>query len=323
MRRRIFQAGSAVVKSVDRNLGIIHITPQVRSKRGWPCWWYLKVDGAKEGQPVTLSLTAADGEFRRGRVLSADWSQPDRAAISADNVTWTQTPKCQKANGTATYSIEAPAESFWMAWGPPFLPSHADVVLKSIKSRLPDATVFELARTRGGRSVRGIRIGGNADSGSPGHGVWVQARQHAWEAGASWVGRGFIEWLASDDPSAVNLRRVATVYYVPIMDVDNAAVGAGGKDAVPRDHNRDWDDKPHYPEVAAAGHGTDKNRAVFATVHRLRSWFVEHQQPARIRLLLRSVRRKAGRSECSRVCSHGQRLARESRTRNTRPEDSR
>ncbi|NDA68553.1 MAG: hypothetical protein EBY09_18285 [Verrucomicrobia bacterium] len=39
---------------------------------------------------------------------------------------------------------------------------------------------------------------------------------------------------------------------MPIMDVDNAATGNGGKEAAPRDHNRDWDDSPVYPEVAAA-----------------------------------------------------------------------
>ena len=247
-----FPGGSANVKSVDRDTGVIHIAPQVRSERGWPCWWYLKVDGAKAGQSVTLKLSANSREFRPGRVLNAAWSQPDRAAMSVDNVTWTQTPECQKDGGVATYRIEAPAESFWLAWGPPFLPTHADDVLESIKSKLPHATMFELAKTRGGRSVRGIQIGSDSDADSPRYGVWVQARQHAWEAGSSWVGRGFIEWLASDDQAAVNLRGVATVYYVPIMDVDNVALGAGGKDAVPRDHNRDWDDRPHYPEVAAA-----------------------------------------------------------------------
>ncbi|MBC8290440.1 MAG: zinc carboxypeptidase [Planctomycetes bacterium] len=247
-----FAGGSANVKSIDRNSGIIHFTPRVRSERGWPCWWYLKVDGAKVDQTITLKLTANRKPYRPGRILSADWSQPHRAAISIDNVVWTQTTKCQKQAGVATYVIKAPAESFWLAWGPPFLPSHADEVLESIKAKLPRATMFELAKTRGGRSVRGIRVGGNADKDPPEYGVWVQARQHAWEAGSSWVGRGFVEWLASDDQAAINLRRIATVYYVPIMDVDNAAMGAGGKDAVPRDHNRDWDDKPHYPEVTAA-----------------------------------------------------------------------
>ena len=247
-----FPGGSAVVKSIDRKSRTIHITPTVRSQRGWPCWWYLKVEGAVRGQVVKLKLTAAEGEYRTGRVLTASWSQPDRAVVSVDNVNWKQTPSCQRQAAAATYAIEAPAKSFWVAWGPPFMSSQADQVLRSIKSRLPRATVFELAKTRGGRPVRGIRIGDAPQKDPATYGVWIQARQHAWEAGSSWVGRGFAEWLAGDDPAASKLRRSASVYYVPIMDVDNVEIGSGGKDAVPRDHNRDWDDNPHYPEVAAA-----------------------------------------------------------------------
>lgn len=247
-----FPGGSAVVNAIDAEAGVVEVSPHVQSNRGWPCWWYFRIDGATVGQSITLKMTANKEVFRPGRTLSANWSQPDRAAISVDNVKWTQTAKCQKKGGIATYMINAPSETFWLAWGPPFLPSHADEVLKSVKTKLPEATLFELAKTRGGRSVRGIRIGNESKSDARRYGVWIQARQHAWEAGSSWVGRGFIDWLASDDESAVDLRRIATIHYVPIMDVDNAAVGAGGKDAVPRDHNRDWDDKPHYPEVAAA-----------------------------------------------------------------------
>jgi hypothetical protein len=58
--------------------------------------------------------------------------------------------------------------------------------------------------------------------------------------------------VASDDPVAIELRNKATICVVPIMDVDNVANGMGGKEAVPRDHNRDWDDNPVYPEVRAA-----------------------------------------------------------------------
>ena len=66
------------------------------------------------------------------------------------------------------------------------------------------------------------------------------------------MGRGFIAWAASDDPAAAELRKIATIHFIPIMDIDNVAIGAGGKDAIPRDHNRDWSDEPAYPEVAAA-----------------------------------------------------------------------
>ena len=36
----------------------------------------------------------------------------------------------------------------------------------------------------------------------------------------------------------------AEIVLVPIMDIDNAATGNGGKDALPQDHNRDWSDQP-------------------------------------------------------------------------------
>ena len=83
-------------------------------------------------------------------------------------------------------------------------------------------------------------------------GVWVQARQHAWESGSSWVAQGFGEWLVSDSPDAAWLRQHAEVFLVPIMDVDNTATGNGGKNAQPQDHNRDWSELPHWKETAAA-----------------------------------------------------------------------
>jgi hypothetical protein len=83
-------------------------------------------------------------------------------------------------------------------------------------------------------------------------GVWVQARQHAWESGSSWVAQGFGEWLLSDDADAAWLRQHAEIFLVPIMDVDNTATGNGGKDALPQDHNRDWSPQPHWNEVRAA-----------------------------------------------------------------------
>ncbi|MDB4637991.1 M14 family zinc carboxypeptidase, partial [bacterium] len=133
-----------------------------------------------------------------------------------------------------------------------YLPADADAVLRLAKEKLPTAEVFELAQTRQGRSVKGVRFGAKPSEQHKPYGVWIQARQHAWEAGGSWVGQGFLQWAVSDEPSAVEFRKLANIYYIPIMDVDSVAVGAGGKDAVPRDHNRDWDEHPHYPEVAAA-----------------------------------------------------------------------
>jgi hypothetical protein len=146
------------------------------------------------------------------------------------------------------YQIPVSKSELSIAWGPPFVPSDAEMLLQKIAELLPESECFELAKTRGGRAVSGIRIGGPDAR----HQVWVNARQHAWEAGGSHVGKGFIEWIASQDPMAQAVRKETCIYFIPIMDVDNVALGAGGKEALPRDHNRDWADQPIYPEIAAA-----------------------------------------------------------------------
>ncbi|WP_162006588.1 M14-type cytosolic carboxypeptidase [Roseimaritima sediminicola] len=243
-----FPGGSAELRELNAAEGYLEIAPAYHDQRGWPCWWYFRVDGAQRGQQLTVRITPSTQSFREGRRLGAAWSLPQRAAISTDDVHWQQTEPGEIDRRGGTYTITAPASRFWMAWGPPFLPSHADDLLEAVAADLPAAERFELATTRQGRAVTAIRCG---TPGAP-HVVWVQARQHAWEAGSSWVGRGFLEWVASDAPEAVRLRAHSEIVFIPIMDVDNVALGAGGKEAVPRDHNRDWAEQPHYPEVAAA-----------------------------------------------------------------------
>lgn len=244
-----FPGGSAEVRAVDAAAGRIEIAPAHHDGRGWPCWWYFRVEGAQVGQKLSLVVGPSRRPFRAEQWLAATWALPQRPVISVDDVTWSQIEKpgvITKESGS--YEITAPAERFWLAWGPPFLPSHAETLLSDVAARVPGAERFELARTRENRPVNGLRLG----SASAPRAVWVQARQHAWESGSSWVGRGFLEWVAGDDPEATALRNQTEIFFIPIMDVDNVTLGAGGKEAVPRDHNRDWAAEPVYPEVAAA-----------------------------------------------------------------------
>jgi hypothetical protein len=222
-----FPGGSARVESVEGTT--VKVLPALHPDRGWTCWWYFRVEGATPGETLTLD------------VGGGVWATPDRAVVSADDRAWVHTaPGTRAEKGRIRYELRAPAATFWAAWGPPFTLRHANELLG-------DRT-FELCKSRDGRSVPALRI----KEGEPKHAIWVQARQHAWESGGSWVGRGFAEWLSSDDARAVALRKTAEVVYVPIMDVDNVERGAGGKEGKPQDHNRDWSDDPHWPEVRAA-----------------------------------------------------------------------
>ncbi len=242
-----FEGGNAEVVSLDQPSKTLRIMPALREGRGWPCWWFFKLEGLTVGEAFTLEVQAQTKPFLDKTVLATAWCQPKQAWISVDGMTWKPSAKgTLSSDKVMSYTIKAEATTMSFAWGPPFVPADAEKLLNDIAAKLPESRRFELAKTRGGRPVHGVRIG---DENAP-HQVWVGSRQHAWEAGGSQVGRGFITWYASDE--AKDLRAKTCLHYIPIMDVDNATLGAGGKEAVPRDHNRDWAAEPIYPEVAAA-----------------------------------------------------------------------
>lgn len=250
-----FEGGSAKVEVIDQTTRVIRFMPGGDPQRGWACWWYLRVDGVAKDERVTLSLAGSDRPTRNNgqntnKPLAPSWAMPARATFSADGKTWFHTPPGKRDEARILYEITGTGGPLWVAWGPPFTPRDTDALLAEAEKKLPAAKAFELARTRGGRPVRGLRVSEATAPKPPG--IWVHARQHAWESGSCWVARGFTEWLVSDDADAQWLRSHAEIFIVPIMDVDNAATGNGGKEAAPRDHNRDWDDQPVYPEVAAA-----------------------------------------------------------------------
>lgn len=242
-----FEGGNAEVVTLDQASQTLRIMPKLHEGRGWPCWWYFQVDGLKPGEPFTLEVQAQTKPFREDQVLAAAWCQPKHAWLSLDGETWSPSEAgTLSPEKVMRYTLKPTTASLRLAWGPPFVPKDAEKLLTELATKLPESKRFELAKTRNGRPVNGIRIG---NENAP-HQVWVGSRHHAWEAGGSQVGRGFIRWYASDEAKA--LRAKTCLHYIPIMDVDNAAIGAGGKEAVPRDHNRDWADAPIYPEVAAA-----------------------------------------------------------------------
>src|SRR5690606_35933588 len=195
------------------------------------CWWYLRVDGIEPGETIMLD------------VGQAPWATPDRAAFSLDGSMWQQTAPGRRDGKRIVYRQQIDARTAWFAWGPPFVPADAKALVEEAACS-PHAEALLLCRTREGRDVPALRIAEGDLPPAERRGIWIQARQHAWESGSSWVGKGFLDWVLSDAPAAQALRRQSLIVFVPIMDIDNVHRGAGGKNQVPQDHNRDWSDQP-------------------------------------------------------------------------------
>jgi hypothetical protein len=245
------EGGSARVVAIDQARGRIRFSPAGDPRRGWPCWWYFRLSGIRPGQTITLELTAEKVSCQ-GKFDPLAWN-PDRPALSLDNCTWRLfDAKGKREGGTITWQTKIDARQAWLAWGPPFTASDAAALVKRVAASCPHARAFELCRSREGRPVPGLVIEDRSSGVAPRYGMWIEARQHAWEIGGSWTCRGLIEWLVSDDPRAQSLRRKCTFQIVPVMDIDNVATGNGGKNQQPHDHNRDWSTEPYWPEVRAA-----------------------------------------------------------------------
>lgn len=244
-----FPGGSGEVQRIDQEQRLVSLRPTAHPDRGWDCWWYARISGLRAGETLTLE------------VGSGPWATPDRATISTDGRVWTQSPAGKRNGKEIVYQIPVTAGELWVAWGPPFLPADAEELIAAATKACSHAEAFTLCKSRGGRPVPGLRIMQKSESDGERYGLWIQARQHAWESGSSWVCRGLVEWLTSDDPRAELLRKRSRITIVPIMDIDNVALGAGGKEEKPRDHNRDWSLKPYHPAVAAAQKGIAEQNA--------------------------------------------------------------
>ena len=248
-----FEGASVREVEIDQETRTISFMPGGDPLRGWPCWWYFRVDGLTPGEAITLKLRGSSVTVpTRGKPLGAEWAMPAQATFSTDGKTWLHTAKGKKQEEWMNYSLQVEGTSAFVAWGPPYTPGMASAFVKRMAEQSPYASADELCRSRGDRPVPMLHVMEGDRKSEERFGVWIQARQHAWESGSSWVAQGFTEWLLSEEPEAAWLRQHAEIFIVPIMDIDNTATGNGGKDAQPHDHNRDWSAEPHWNEIIAA-----------------------------------------------------------------------
>jgi hypothetical protein len=220
----------------------------------------MQVTGLQVGETLTLVLRRSEEVMSRStpegvkdKVLGLEWSSPERAAWSTDGEEWRQTEPGQRSKEMMVYRIKAPAERIVVAWGPTYTPTRSAEFVRRMAEQSPTAATAEtLATSRGGLAVPMLHVMEGPLPKVKRQAVWFSARQHAWESGSSWVAQGLAEWLLGPGEHAKWLRQNTEIFLVPLMDVDHVAHGQGGKEALPQDHNRDWSDEPHWPEVRAA-----------------------------------------------------------------------
>ena len=245
-----------------------------RGRNRQATWYYFRMDHVG-GKDVTLTLTDFVGEYhdRPGACAMG----PDIVPVFSDDgkhwthfaaIEWDQDKK------ETTLRFRPQGDTIWIAHVPPYTPHDLSRLLADLRER-PAAIVETIGKTVQGRDIPMVTVT-NPDVPDAGKKtVWLQARQHAWEAGTSYVMEGALRFIASDDPAARALRDKVIFKFTPMVDLDGCANGQVRSNTNGYDVNQHWRQvdlrHPEFlrlmPEIwytkkailacAAGGHGID------------------------------------------------------------------
>lgn len=212
-----------------------------RGRNRQTTWWAVRLDQLA-GRAVTLRVTGFDGEYNDRPVVS--WAGPwYRPVVSRDGERWSHVTEAgwDAERKELSFTVPAGAERLWLAHIPLY-PTERALALVGEAGRSLYARVEVIGNSVLGRPLHLVRV---TDATKPDAGkrvIWMQARQHAWEADTSRILEGALRFAVSDDPAAARLRAENILLFVPMINPDSVARGEVRFNANGFDPNRHWDE---------------------------------------------------------------------------------
>jgi hypothetical protein len=204
-------------------------------------WYYFRIDGARDRE-LTITLTDFLGEYN-GRPGACPMGPDIRPVASDDGEHWQPIAdfRWDDVAKEATIRLRPDGDSIWIAHQPPYTPRRLARLLEQV-DRCGDAQIEVIGKTAEGRDLHLVTVASADGDDRAKVSVWLQARQHAWESGTSYVMEGALRFITSDDPKARALRRMAVFRFTPMVDPDGCAAGRIRFNANGYDVNRHWDE---------------------------------------------------------------------------------
>lgn len=228
-----FSGGNVQINSVDGNH--IYFGPDHRdSKLGW-FYWCFRVRG-QAGQTLHFHPSRKNLLTAHAPAISSDgganWSWADPASVQEDD----------------SFSLAVPqnADDFRVCLTIPYTQVELNAFSKKHHGRWDVQT---LCVTPAGSEVPMWHVGPDPQNAT--HRLFITARHHCCESMANYLLEGLIAAALSDDEVGQWWQKYVSLTAVPFVDWDGVAAGDQGKNRHPRDHNRDYDDQPIYPQTPA------------------------------------------------------------------------
>jgi len=168
------------------------------------------------------------------------------------------------SHSTLTFSLSLP-ENEWVYIAYCFPYTHKTLQSDLADLRSPYMAHSTLCKTLGGKKVDLLTITDVKGDPSSKKGVVLTARTHPGESNSSWVMKGVLEFLLSEEAEAVLLRRHFVFKIVPMINVDGVIHGNYRTSLAGIDLNRTW--KRPTPTLFPETHALKKMVGEFHAKH--------------------------------------------------------
>lgn len=222
----------------------VHVLGQQdeRGRNRAATWYCFRMDNVRDRE-LTVTLTDFVGEYN-DRPGACPMNEHLRPSYSEDGLHWQHIQDMQWDDEAkeATIRHRPAGDSLWLATQPPYTHGRLVAFLDEVQ-RSPHARVEVIGKSSQGRDLHLVTVTNHARPDDDKVTVWLQARQHAWEAGTSYVLEGALRFSIADTPEAQALRDHAICIFTPMIGVDGAALG------LPRFNVHGFDPNRHWNEV--------------------------------------------------------------------------
>ena len=239
-----FEGGSlGTIEVLDATTFRCHVEGQYNEygRNRQASWYYFRMDHVLDCD-INVTLTDFVGEYNN-TPGACPMNAETIPVFSYDNQSWQHFSAMRwddkKKEATVTFHPEH--DTIWIAHIPPYTPERCKKLLEDTNNS-PDAKIEIIGKSVQGRDLYQISVTDPAIPDKTKKVVWLMARQHAWEAATSYVFEGALNWIVSNDPQAVALRKQVIFIFTPTLDPDGGFNGKVRFNANGFDVNRHWDE---------------------------------------------------------------------------------
>lgn len=240
-----FEGGSiGLIEKLGETQFRVHVRGQQdeRGRNRAATWYCFRMDNV-QGRDLTITITDFIGEYN-DRPGSVPMNDKIRPAMSEDGRSWGHATDMtwDSEKKEATLRLKPNQDSVWLATQPLYPHSRLLSLIDEL-SRSPHARIEVIGKSVQGRDLHLVTITDWNKPDAAKKTIWLQARQHAWEGGTSFVAEGAMKFAVSDSAEARALRENNVLIFTPMVAVDGCALG------LPRFNIHGYDPNRHWNEV--------------------------------------------------------------------------